>query len=78
MVWTGILNDSIIGTYCGDGNIMGVMYMNMLETVLFPVLDMPLACYRELWFQQNGVGPHFATVLCLFMMKWIRRGATTE
>jgi hypothetical protein len=56
---------------------MGV-YMNILGTVLFPVSYMPLACYRKLWFQQNGVSPHFAIVVCPFLMKWIRRGATTE
>jgi hypothetical protein len=64
MVWAGIWNDSITGPYFFDENVMGAMYLNTVGTFLFPVLeDMPLVYQRKLWFQQDGVCPHFATAV---------------
>jgi hypothetical protein len=49
-----MLNDRIIGPYLFDENIMGVMHLDMLQRLLFSILeDMTFVHQRKLWFQQN-------------------------
>ncbi|KAJ8955691.1 hypothetical protein NQ318_008562, partial [Aromia moschata] len=66
-VWAGILNSQITGPYFFDGTLTGARYLDLLQhflvpelRILFPDDDNPNEIDRNIWFQQDGVAPHFS------------------
>jgi hypothetical protein len=80
MVWAALWSRGIIGPYFFDGNVDRHSYHNLLVNFLWPQLE-NLDNIDELWFQQDGAPPHYATLVRdwldeNFEDRWIgRRGA---
>lgn len=79
-VWAGILNDNIVGPYFIEGRLTGESYLDLLRTMVSSMLDdIPLANFRNLWFQQDGAPPHYHSSVREFLAeqfgsRWIGRG----
>ncbi|XP_076669374.1 uncharacterized protein LOC143369387 [Andrena cerasifolii] len=79
LVWCGIFNRKIYGPYIFDGNVTGVVYLEMLKNYLGDILhDMSLVERRNLWFQQDGAPAHYANIVTrwlneTFPNRWIGR-----
>lgn len=85
-VWAGILGNHIIGPLFIDGNLTGILYLEMLQTVEHLILECLEANPEEfgeiaVTFQQDGAPPHYTRAVREFLDEhypghWIgRRGA---
>lgn len=83
-VWAGLLNDKLLGPVVLPNPMTAELYLNFLQNDL-PVLiqnaieDIPLADRRDLWYQLDGSGPHFGSIVRdhlnnMFPNRWIGRG----
>ena len=63
-VWTGIVNDEIIGPHFFEGNLNAQMYAEFLENHLDGLLHhLPQNVRDRLWWQQDGAPAHTASVV---------------
>lgn len=62
-VWAGILGKKMIGPFFIEGNLNGLMYLDMLQNVIVPAMRLAAAeqnmVWTDVWFQQDGAPPHF-------------------
>lgn len=78
-VWAGIIDKHIIGPYFFSTTLNGNTYLNFLRNELNSLMDsVPLSTRRDMWFQQDGAPPHFATSVRTwlnnsFPRRWIGR-----
>lgn len=79
-VWTGILNNRIIGPIVLPNRMTGQNFLQFLRDDITDELDnLPLDCVRNLWFQLDGAPPHYAADVrdwlnFNFPNRWIGRG----
>lgn len=59
-LWCGILNNKIIGPIFIDGNLNQHNYLQLLEDMLD---NLPLGDRRNIYFMQDGCGPHNAALI---------------
>ncbi|GBP93661.1 hypothetical protein EVAR_65786_1 [Eumeta japonica] len=58
-LWTGILNDKIIGPFELPENLNGTNYLHfLLENLPTLLEDVPLTDRRHMWYQQDGCPAH--------------------
>ena len=81
-VWAGIIGDHILGPFFLPARLTGEAYLNFLENDL-PILleDVALNVRRNMWYQQDGAGPHFANIVKDFLNntyagRWIGRAGS--
>ena len=78
-VWGGISSSGVFGPVFFDGTVTGANYLEVLQNQVVPQLQNN--DFQNLYFQQDGAPPHFATVVReyldeTFPERWIgRRGA---
>lgn len=59
-VWAGIIGDHVLGPYFIEGSLTSTTYLELLRQVVEEMLDdVPLALYRNLYYQQDGAPPHY-------------------
>lgn len=81
-VWAGFSTQGVLGPFFFDANVDGQSYIAMLEENVVPQLrTMRWGRDRDIWWQQDGAPPHFATearrfVDDTFPARWIGRGGT--
>ena len=80
-VWCGIWNTNIIGPFFLHQIMTSEIYLELLETRIFPAIQQIAGQQALPWFQQDGAPPHFGTDVRNWLNnhfpdKWIgRRGA---
>lgn len=78
MVWTGILDDKVIGPYFFPANVNQETYLDMLGNYLMPELHSMGIDPSDVWFQQDGAPPHFSCIVRHWLDEnfpnWIGRG----
>ncbi|XP_031636066.1 uncharacterized protein LOC116348960 [Contarinia nasturtii] len=78
IVWTGIIDKTIIGPYFFDGNVNGDSYLEMLTDYLLPTLHANGFNSADICYMHDGAPPHFAGLVrqCLDdnLQFWIGRG----
>lgn len=87
-VWAGILGNRIIGPYFLPGNLNGEMYLELLETYIYPMIVETMEnddniLEDNVWFQQDGAPPHFTVQVRQFLNanfpnQWIGRRGSIE
>lgn len=61
MVWCGMWGERIIGPYFFDAAVTGNSYVDLLQSLVWPVLeDAPLQLRRHFYFQQDGASAHYS------------------
>ncbi|OXU30682.1 hypothetical protein TSAR_008761 [Trichomalopsis sarcophagae] len=67
MVWCGIVNRYLIGTYFFKQNVDRNSYLQLIRDQL-PVLlkDIDLETRRRMWFQHDSAAPHSALIVRQF------------
>lgn len=79
-VWAAMSSEGLIGPFFFDNTVNGTNYLEMLQTFLWPAIE-GHRHQHELWFQQDGAPPHYATSVRQwlgehFPNRWLgRRGA---
>lgn len=87
-VWTGMIDDNIIGPFFIEGNLTGHRYLDLLTNNIVPAIarlyphpNNPLIPAEDIWFQQDGAPAHYYRIVRqyldqVFPGRWIgRRGA---
>lgn len=78
MVWTGVIGQHIIGPYFFEDTVTQYSYLELLETFVLPELRRLGINPNNIWFMQDGAGPHFALTVRAFLNatfpNWIGRG----
>ena len=81
-VWAGIIGEQILDPFFLPARLPGEAYLNFLENDL-PILleDVALNVRRNMWYQQDGAGPHFANIVKDFLNnfyagRWIGRAGS--
>lgn len=83
-VWTGILNNTLIGPFFIDGNLNAEQYENMLRNQIVPAIIAKVGeNFEHIWFQQDGAPPHYSRNVrrylnTVFIERWIGRRGTIE
>ena len=63
-VWTGILNEAIIGLFFIE-NLNADNYLAMLQDEIVPAIrNIARQNFNEIWFQQDGVPSHYGLRVC--------------
>lgn len=79
MVWTGIINETIVGPYYFEGNVSGDSYLEMLIDYLLPTLHASGFDSSRICYMHDGAPPHITGPVrqCLDdnFECWIGRGA---
>lgn len=79
-VWSGILNNHVIGPYILPIRLTSPSYLVFLRDILPELLeDIPLANLENVWFQHDGAPAHFGQVVkdhlnIVYGHQWIGRG----
>lgn len=86
-VWSGIVNNRILGPFFIDGSLTGAKYLEMLRdhlvpslAALYPDANDPDVPHNLLWYQQDGAPAHYDNLVRnyldqVFPNRWIgRRG----
>jgi hypothetical protein len=87
-VWAGILGEKIIGPYFfPNENVNAKEYLDLLKMHIVPDIEQAAAeqliAPDEIWFQQDGAAPHYATAVrnyldATFPGRWIGRRGPIE
>jgi hypothetical protein len=79
-VWSGIVDDHLIGPYVTEDGIGGAQCLNFLQETL-PILmnDLPLNVRRDMWYQLDGAQARFTRPVRDLLNhnypgRWIGRG----
>jgi len=60
MIWCGIINGYLIGSYVFERNVDRDSYLELLRDRLPELLeDIDLETRQKMWLQQDGAAPHF-------------------
>ena len=78
-VWCGVIGDQLIGPCIFPQRLTGDIYANFLQEELPALENVPLQTRRQMYYQHDGVLPHFSQVvrqylIHKFLNRWIGRG----
>lgn len=63
-VWAGIYGHRIVGPILFQGTLSGERYLQFLQNEIWDeVAELPLAQFRNLYFQQDGAPPHNSRIV---------------
>lgn len=78
MVWTGVIDDQIIGPYFYEEHVTAETYLRMLGDFVIPEILSKNLDPQNIWFQQDGAAAHYSNVVKQFCDEnfygWIGRG----
>jgi len=64
MVWCGIVNGYLIGSYLFEENMNRINFLELLRDILPELLEnVDLATRRRMWIQLDGAPPHYAHIV---------------
>lgn len=83
-VWAGFCERGIVGPFFINGNLNAAIYQELLQNEVISALEnMFDGNIENIWFQQDGAGPHYAIAVRQFLdntfpNRWIGRRGQIE